>query len=229
MEKLVDKDTRSLGFLLATTLVLLLFAAPMPASAEDDDEEFGSGAKSIERAIQRGRGRIAFEVAENGAKFVFDESPLDINGLPIYGNPFITQGFIYPVGTLDPNDPTRDGVIPIMGDAGGVVDAAPEFPDLLLGIWICYGTVFAQEGFNIQSGPTVISTQLYDFKEVSGDISKISLTSNGLELIDLDTPVQRALIGGTGPFRKARGQITQKFIGVNETGGFTLRFDTDMK
>lgn len=214
-----------------TAILAAALAAPLPSLADDDDDDdaLGGGRGAIERAIKQGKRKIAFEVAENGTRFVFDEAPVDANGFPLYGNPFITQGFIYPAGTLDPDDPARDGVIPVRDAGGNIVGVEPEFPDRLLGTWICYGTVFAQDGFNIASGPTVISTQLYEFTEVSGAVGKISLTSNGLELIDLGKEVQRAVIGGTGPFRKARGQVTQTFIGVNETEGFVLRFEADVR
>lgn len=228
MARSFEMPLRRSARLLAAVLVLAAFAVPLPALADDDDDdELGPG--SIEAALERGKKRIAFEVAENGSRFVFDEAPLDGNGFPLYGNPFITQGFIYPAGTLDPNNSARDGVIVIKDDDGNVTEVRPEFPNLLLGTWTCYGTVFAQEGFNITSGPTVISTQLYDFNEVSGKVGGLSLTSNGLELIDMDTPIQRALIGGTGPYSKARGQVIQTFFGVNESEGFMLRFETQVE
>jgi hypothetical protein len=42
--------------------------------------------------------RIKFDVAENGTRFVFDEAPVHEGTtppMPAYGNPFITQGYIY--------------------------------------------------------------------------------------------------------------------------------------
>jgi hypothetical protein len=174
--------------------------------------------------------RIAFEVAENGRRFVFDEAPIDENGFPLYGNPFITQGFIYPPGTLvdEDGDGVFNGVIIETDSESGLEVIKPEFPDKVIGLWICEGKVFAQEGFNIETGPTVISTQLYDFKELSGDHGKLSFLTTGLELIDVDKGIRRAITGGTGPLRKAGGQVTQTFVGVNESEGFVLKFEVDL-
>ena len=44
--------------------------------------------------------RFVVEVCENGSRFIPDGDPLFEDGLPAYGNEFITEGFIYPAGTL---------------------------------------------------------------------------------------------------------------------------------
>ncbi len=173
---------------------------------------------------------LAFEVAENGKRFAFDEAPIDQNGLPLYGNPLITQGLIYPSGTLkdEDGDGVFNGVIFEKDSQTGTEIVKPEFPDKLLGLWICEGKVFAQEGFNITSGPTIFTMQLYDFKDVSGDFGKHSFLSTGLELIDVGKGIERAIMGGTGPFKTARGQITQTFFGTHVTEGFVLRLEATM-
>ena len=61
---------------------------------------------------------VEVEVAEDGTRFVFDEAPLLENGYPAYGNAFVTQGYIYPAGTLD-------------GTNGVNADGSPEFPELV--------------------------------------------------------------------------------------------------
>jgi hypothetical protein len=172
----------------------------------------------------------AFEVAENGKRFAFDEAPVDQNGLPLYGNPFITQGFIYPPGTLQDadGDGVFTGVIIAKDPQTGAEIVTPEFPDKVLGLWICEGKVVAQEGFNIASGPTVFTLQLYEFKDMRGDFGTSSFLSAGLELIDVGKGIERAIIGGTGPFKTARGQVTQTLLGTNVTQGFVLRFETTM-
>ena len=37
---------------------------------------------------------FSFEVAENGTRFAFDEAPVFDDGMPGYGNPFVTEGYI---------------------------------------------------------------------------------------------------------------------------------------
>lgn len=183
----------------------------------------------LSRAIGAGYRRLHFDVVELGTKFAFDETPVDDNGLPGYGNPFITQGVIYPPGIIEVDaDGNTNGVI-VETDADGNRIARPEFPDLVLGLWICRGTVFAEAGFNIESGPTVYSNQLYDFNTLSGGVGKISLETSGLELIDLNKRIARAVTGGTGPFQRSRGEVKQTFVGVNASDGFTLRFETRLR
>jgi hypothetical protein len=44
---------------------------------------------------------VRFDVAEDHTRFVFAPTPVHDDGLPAYGNPFVTQGYIYEAGTLD--------------------------------------------------------------------------------------------------------------------------------
>jgi hypothetical protein len=224
---------------LVVSLVIATSFGGISAHAQDGDngqEPWMAQAMSptlkhyyLSEAIRSGRHKLRFDVVELGTKFAFDEAPVDENGLPGYGNPFITQGVIYPPGVIETDaDGNTNGVI-VETDAEGNTVARPEFPELVLGIWICRGTVFADEGFNIQSGPTVHSTQLYDFSNVGGDFGRISLESSGLELIDLNKQIARAVTGGTGPFKRSRGEMRQTFIGINASQGFSLRFESRLR
>ena len=49
------------------------------------------------------------------------------NGMPAHGNAFVSQGYIYPEGTL------ADGIV------GVLQDGSPAFPDLVLGTCTCDG------------------------------------------------------------------------------------------
>ncbi len=183
----------------------------------------------LAHSIEAGDAGLQFDVVEFGTKFAFDELPIDENGMPLYGNPFITQGVIYPPGTVTVDaEGNANGVI-VETDAEGNVTVRPEFPELVLGTWICKGTVLAEDGFNIESGPTVYTTQLFDFHAVSGEFGRISVETSGLELIDLNEGIQRAITGGTGAFARAGGEMQQVFVGVNASGGFALRFETNRR
>ena len=57
---------------------------------------------------------IKYEVAEDGNRFKFDDLNLFEDGMPGYGSAFVTQGYIYPVGTLN-------------GTNGAFDDGKPEF------------------------------------------------------------------------------------------------------
>lgn len=170
-----------------------------------------------DRHIQR---NLKFDVAESGPKFVFDEAPL-LNsgpnaGFPAYGNPFVTQGYIYPHGTLT--------------DSNGVnaEDGSPEFPELVIGIWTCRG-YFIGNGADTVSGPWVITTQHYEFYDQAGYSpdkysTRRNLVTDGYELVDKNVPGLRAVTGGTGPYRFSRGQAEQILLGHNQSEGVNLRF-----
>ncbi|MGH2352886.1 MAG: hypothetical protein ACRDJN_14855, partial [Chloroflexota bacterium] len=153
-----------------------------------------------------GRPPDQFEVAEDGLRFLFDETPVHPDGMPAYGNPFVTEGYLYPVGTLNGSN----GVLP---------DGEPEFPAKVIGTWICRGYMIG-DGAHTTTGPWVTSTQTYAFGK---DYGKVTLITEGLELADKNVPVVRAITGGTGPFRAARGEQTQTLLGFTTQMGVNLR------
>ena len=71
-------------------------------------------------------GVLRFDVAEDHSRFVWDGNPALIDGMPEHHTAFITQGYLYPAGTLT----GTNGVLP---------DGSPEFPDKVLGQWTCSG------------------------------------------------------------------------------------------
>ena len=75
---------------------------------------------------------VRFDVAEDHTRFVFSPAPVHEDGLPAYGNPFLTQGYIYEAGTLDGG---VEGVNP---------DGSPAFPDRIIGSWTCDGWYVAR-------------------------------------------------------------------------------------
>ena len=136
---------------------------------------------------------------------------------PYYGASFVVQGVIYKKGTLA--DPAS-GLMP---------DGTPEFPERVIGRWICRGWFIgdsnddARGGIFTPTGPFVATTQIYNLDEKNaGD--KL-LISDGVELIDLNVPFKRPVTGGTGVYKKARGQVTQTAIGANQTGLFNFTFN----
>lgn len=221
------------GAIIAVALLIAVLplstAIPAPTDHDGAGKTIGvarfskDGLDYLKKAIEQGKRRIAFEVAENGLKFAFDQGqPLDENGFPLYGNNFITQGYIYPPGTLkeDPETGLYNGVNP---------DGSPEFPEQVLGTWICRGWVFGDEGYNIPTGPVVATTQIYDFHKVSGQFGKITVVTDGTELIDVNVPILRAITGGTGPYSRARGQLEQTLLGLNPTVGVSLKYQVKLK
>ncbi len=174
----------------AAIIVVLAALVSFAALAQSNDES----------------GTMRFEVAEDGNRFIFGKERLFEDGNPNYGTPFVTQGYIYPEGTLN-------------GSNGVLGDGSPEFPDLVLGEWTCYGYMIG-EGAHTTTGQWVVSTQIYQFND-SEDI----LVTDGFELVDFNVPAARAISRGTGDYNTARGEQIQELLGFTEQMGVNLRVE----
>ena len=150
----------------------------------------------------------AFDVAEDLSRFVFAAEPVFDDGMPAYGNPFITQGYVYPAGTLDG------------GVEGTLPDGSPAFPEKVIGIWTCDGYLVG-DGMRTTTGDIVVTRQIFQF--ASGDI----LISQGTELADIGVPVTRAVTGGTGDYANAGPAIEQVLLGMTDGYGVRLQISLD--
>jgi hypothetical protein len=148
---------------------------------------------------------LEVEVSEDMNRFVFDQDVVYDDGLPAHGSAFVTFGYIYPKGTLDGSN----GVLP---------DGSPEFPELVLGEWTCYGYMI-NDAAHAETGAWVISTQIFTFGE---EVGAQTLVTTGYELIDIGVPAMRAISGGTGDYNEARGEVSQSLLGLNATEGVVL-------
>jgi hypothetical protein len=184
---------------LLSTLVALACIAVLPTLSHATETETRAASEPT---------IVKFDVSESGSRFVFDEAPVFDNGLPAYGNAFVTEGYIFPHGYLD----TNQGV----GE-----DGQPVNPEDVIGRWTCRGW-FVGDGANTVTGPWVITTQLYDLGESPGSLT---LVTDGLELVDKGVPGARAVSGGTGAYQLARGQALQTLLGHNTSEGVDLRFE----
>jgi len=148
---------------------------------------------------------FTFEIAENATRFAFDDAPVFDDGMPAYGNPFVTQGYIYEQATL--------------ADGGGVnPDGSPTHPEAVIGTWICEGVLIG-DGARTVSGPWVVSTQVFDFDAFDGFDAVVT---HGVETPVVGEPVERAVIGGTGSHAGAAGKQIQALEGFNGSGGVNL-------
>ena len=155
-----------------------------------------------------------FEVAMDGTSLSF-EGPVNENGVPAKGTPFIIQGHLYPAGTFA-----------AYGDLSGVnPDGSPEFPELVLGSWICRGW-HLQDG-DATTGPIVATSQVFDFDTDFPGAQM--LTTDGIELADPGVPFERAVTGGTGVLADAELRHRQVMVnGANASGGFNAKFAFDV-
>ena len=156
---------------------------------------------------------LKFDVAENMSKFIFDDAPVLDNGMPAYGNSFITEGYIYEYGTINGSN----GILP-NGD--------PEFPDKVIGRWVCRGWFSHEDGAAVETGEMVITTQVYNF---GGQLGARTLVSEGYELIDIEQEILRAITGGTGEYAGVSGQASQQLLGLNSSEGVNLRLELEVE
>ncbi|HRL13246.1 MAG TPA: hypothetical protein PKX07_15285 [Aggregatilineales bacterium] len=179
------------NLLIALTITVLSLAAVLVAAAQSPDSA----------------APLQVEVAEDGGRFVFDDLNLYEDGMPAYGSAFVTQGYIYPAGTLN-------------GSNGVLENGEPEFPELVLGEWTCYGWMIG-DGARTETGEWVVSTQIYKFNDGS------MIVTDGFEIVDFDQPVTRAISSGTGEYRSARGEMVQVLQGFTDAMGVNLSVSFD--
>ncbi|HMQ34494.1 MAG TPA: hypothetical protein PKD53_27405 [Chloroflexaceae bacterium] len=167
---------------------------------------------------ERGRTEtLTFEVAEDMTRFVFDQDVVYDDGLPADGSAFITRGYLYEPGTL-----TCDAE----GSCDGVnADGSAQFPDRVVGEWICSGYMINDAG-HATGGVWVFSTQFFQLGDQPG---AQTVVSQGYELADLGVAISRAITGGTGAYADARGQGQQTMLGLNASEGVTLRVQLDVR
>ncbi|MCP4385310.1 MAG: hypothetical protein GY798_28515 [Hyphomicrobiales bacterium] len=146
-----------------------------------------------------------FDVAEDQTRFAFAPAPVFDDGYPAHGNPFVTQGYIYPAGTL------ADGVSGVLENG----DAA--FPDKVLGTWTCDGW-FVGDATHTKTGTWLLSRQVFEFAD--GDI----LITQGPEIADQGKTFVRPITGGTGDYASADGVIEQTLLGFTEHMGVSITF-----
>ncbi|HMN29302.1 MAG TPA: hypothetical protein PKE45_14225 [Caldilineaceae bacterium] len=184
--------------LLALVLSIVVLAACQPVIAEPLAQ--GNQQEKVMR----------FQVAEDGNRFVFTKERLFDDGMPQYGTPFVTQGYLYPEGTLN-------------GTNGVLADGQPEFPDKVIGEWTCYGWMIGDGGHST-TGEWVVSTQIYKFHGENGGI----IVTDGFELADLEKEATRAITSGTGAYKGISGVQTQVLHGFTEQMGVNLSVELQM-
>lgn len=148
----------------------------------------------------------SFDVAEDHTRFSYAATPVDADGMPMHGNAFVTQGYIYPAGTVTGSTP------------GVLEDGSPAYPDKVLGTWTCDGW-FVGDAMNTKSGTWLISRQVFEFR--NGDI----LVSQGPEKADIGLSYERPITGATGNYVKNDGDMWQTFLGMTEYMGVNVHFD----
>jgi hypothetical protein len=178
----------SLGRLSAVMAVALMLAPAAHGQEADHRDAAGKREPVV----------FAVDVAEDFAKF----APTLVkpeHTQPERGSFFVTEGRLFPAGTIQGNgatfDPKQRGHI---------------------GVWFCRGTHLVA-GSEIPAAPLWVDTaQLF----VLGRQGKEQLTTEGIEG---SGTVTRIVTGGTGNYAGWTGEQKQTFLGFNATGGVNLR------
>jgi hypothetical protein len=173
-------------------LLALLIAAALPTTS---------------RLLAQSRTQtVSFDIAEIPSRFAPAPFAMGDDGMPLYGNPFVTQGYLYPVGTLD----NSDGINP---------DGSPAFPDKVLGEWSCWGYHIRDAGRTVTE-PAVVTNQLFQITQAYG---AQTIVSNGYEFVEPGRTFTRAIVGGTGIYSAAGGEQAQTFLGWTPYNSVKLR------
>lgn len=133
------------------------------------------------------------------------------------GGPWYMEGIMYPEGTI-----LGDGFIPT--DTGQI------------GIWFCRGSNINHPG---RADPHLVTEQQFLFGSLADEpLGAKLLISTGIEGRNRPTwRAHRAVVGGTGEYRGATGEVVQEQISTNATefpfGGkapnFRFEFDVDIR
>lgn len=180
----------------------LVQATPLPRAAVALCLALGIAAVAALPAVAqdvRDRPHIVFtvDIAEDAE--LFDPTfvrPTDTQ--PERGSFFVTEGNIFPGGTIQGDGATFDP-----NSAGAV------------GRWFCRGTHLVSGAEFPFAARGVLTAQLYLLPDENR-----SITTEGLEG---NATVMRAVSGGTGSFRGYVGEQKQEFLGFNASGGVNLR------
>ena len=157
--------------------------------------------------IEAEDGVLCFDVAEDGTRFAWAGDPELVDGMPAGSTPYVTQGYIYPEGTL--------------GEGNGVnADGSPEFPDKVIGQWSCWGWHLAASG-HAERAPW-LTTHLFNFGDAYGQASRIS---EGYGIDEIGVALERVVSGGTGPYAGATGVQRETNLGFNSSNGMNFRYE----
>jgi hypothetical protein len=214
---MITRNTIGIGRLTSALLLALSVMGPLSSARAQEPTATPLPISSLSAeesltAATGADGMVRFDVAEDATQFAFDPDLTDDDGMPGYGTSFVTHGYLYPAGTLTESNSVN-------------ADGSPEFPDQVLGEWICRGW-FVGEGMRTTTGTMVVTSQLYTFGSTPGEAV---LSSDGFELVDVGVEVTRAITGGTGPFIGTGGEARQVLLGLNATEGVNLQFELEFE
>lgn len=210
----MNASCRVLAIRLVTVCAIVALAAvttigqPARGSAKASAAVSALTADEAIELVTAADGTLRFDVAEDGTRFVWSGNPTLVDGLPAGATAYITQGYLYPEGTLD-------------GTNGVLEDGSPEFPDKVLGAWTCYGW-WVGDPAHAGKSASWVTTHLFTF---GGEWGEAMLVSEGYSVDDVNVPLARAIVGGTGSYAGAVGVQTETNLGFNASHGIDVRYE----
>ena len=195
---------RSVMFLL---LVLSVFVAAAPTTANQATPAAVTAEAAVAQ-VTSDDGVIRFDVSENATNYTWAGAPELVDGFPTVGTPFVTYGYIYPAGTLTESN-------------GVLEDGSPEFPEKVIGHWSCYGWWIGDPAHAGQTPPW-LTTHLFNF---GSDLGAAMLVSEGYSIDEMNVPLERAVVGGSGHFAGVSGTQIETNLGYNASGGINVQYE----
>jgi hypothetical protein len=142
---------------------------------------------------------LVLDVALDAGTLSYSRADAATSG-PQRGDTYVVNGFVYPAFSVPGGDATASFTPGNDGSVGTIV---------ITGVFMTDATALAPG-----DAPAMASTHV--FALANGD----GLITQG---IDGGYPQIRALLGGTGQFSGAIGQVSEELLGTNSSGGATLR------
>lgn len=142
---------------------------------------------------------MVLDVALDAATLSYSRSDAATSG-PQRGDTYVVNGFVYPAYSIPGGDATLSFTPGTYGSVGTIV---------ITGI-VTSDTAAIAPG----DAPAKTSTRVFALDNADG------LITQGMDGLH---PQIQALLGGTGQFSGAIGQVTEELLGTNSTGGAALR------
>jgi hypothetical protein len=148
---------------------------------------------------------ISLDVAMDASSTRAARQDWSVTG-PLRGDTVVSNGLVYPGGTIPDGDTTATFPLTDEGRVGKLFVRGQ----------------YVADGADIASGApfSTASTQIFLLDEGSGVITE-GLEGSGIAV--------RAVVGGFGRYSGASGQVTEEVAGFNSTGGSNLRFTFTLK
>lgn len=151
-------------------------------------------------------GVLTVDVAEDGTRLLVANALVSGNSLAVYGNPYLTHGYIYPAGTLS------DGV------SGTLRDGKPAFPERVIGAWTRWGYRTDRTVAHPQREFVVSVYELFEFDETHGG-GTVLLGG----VIPAEPSAAMPVLRGTGPY--TCGEAAQEVLKLDlELDSLQLRY-----